>query len=182
MEEMKYNPLRLLEQYVAGKDQDQYQILETIYEERAEVQFEINANTIAFPGKIIGNKAIAKELSADFNKKYEDIKTYYLSTAITDTSSILKQPWLVVMKEIGYELTRVGSGFYNWEFIECNNQLKIIKHKIYIHTMLEVPDPQSKQLMQIQGALDYPWAEKTVVSGVIESYDNLSEIAEYLKR
>jgi hypothetical protein len=178
---MENNSLHLLEQYVVGKDQDKYQILETIYGERAELEFEINSTNIDFPRKIVGHKAIAKTLSADFNKKYEKVKTYYLSNTFTDKFKILKQPWLVVMKEIGNELTRVGSGFYNWEFMECNNQLKIIKHKIYIHTMLEIHDPQSKQLQQIQQDLEYPWVESNVVVSVIKSYKNLTDVTNYLK-
>jgi len=41
---MKQNPKQLLEQYIIGKDQDNYQILETMYEESAEIEFEINSH------------------------------------------------------------------------------------------------------------------------------------------
>ncbi|MBT8362803.1 MAG: hypothetical protein KJO32_17780, partial [Deltaproteobacteria bacterium] len=104
---MEHDSAHLLEQYIIGKDQNKYQILETIYEESAEVECEINSTRITFPSNIVGNRDIAKILSADFNKKYEKIKTYYLSKNIFDNFNILEQPWLVVMKEIGNELTCV---------------------------------------------------------------------------
>jgi len=177
---MEHDPAHILEQYIAGKDQGEYQILEAIYERSAEVEFEINSTDITFPSKIIGNRDIAKILSADFNEKYEKIKTYYLSKKIFDKLNILEQPWLVVMKEIGNEMTRVGSGYYNWKFRINNNELKIIKHKIYIHTMLELHDAQSTQLQEIQENLEYPWVGCHATISVLKGYGNLADITNYL--
>jgi hypothetical protein len=171
----------LLEQYIIGKDQDKYKILETIYDKKAEVEFEINSDTINFPGKINGNALIAKTLSADFNLTYEKVRTYYLSKEISDAKNIKEQPWLVVMKEIGRDLTRIGTGYYNWKFTGHNSDLKIIKHKIYIHTMLEIHDPRSMQLEEIQTLLEYPWAERKAVVKILKGYENLKEITEYLR-
>jgi hypothetical protein len=177
---MKNHPAYLLEQYIIGKDQDKYQILETIYAESAEVEFEINSSHITFPSKIVGRKEIAKVLSAEFNKKYEKVKTYYLTKNISNSYSILKQNWLVVMKSIGEEVTRVGTGFYNWEFREYNKELRIENHKIYIHTMLEIEDHASKQLEDIQGKLEYPWIERPISVNLLKDYKNLDEVTGYL--
>ena len=177
---MKFDKAHLLEQYIFGKDQDKSHILETIYEKNAEVEFQINAPNITFPNKIAGHRTIAKILSYDFNRKYEKVKTYYLSKNIKDRLKILKQPWLVVMKDIGNDLTRIGSGHYNWEFKENNNELKIHKHKIYIHVMLEIHDPDSAQLQDIQTKLEYPWIETHVALDILKSYKNLTEITKYL--
>ena len=177
---MEHDPAYLLEQYIIGKDQDKYQILETIYEESAEVEFEINSTNITFPSNIVGNRDIAKILSADFNRKYEKIKTYYLSKNTLANFNILEQPWLVVMKKIGNELTCVGSGYYNWKFRKINNQIKIIKHKIYIHTIIEFHDPQSRQLKEIQETLEYPWVESHAAINVLKGFRNLTDITKYL--
>lgn len=170
----------LLEQYIVGKDQDKFQVLEKIYLEKAEVEFKINSPNITFPGKIAGNRAIAKTLSADFNKRYEKVKTYYLSKKVKDNFNISEQPWLVVMKEIGNELSCVGSGCYDWVFIKHDNELKILKQKIYIHVMLEIQDPRSEQLQDIQEKLEYPWAERHVAAGVLKGFENLTDITKYL--
>ena len=177
---MNQNPGHLLEQYIIGKDQDKHKILETIYEESAEVEFENNSTNITFPNKIIGHKNIAKTLSADFNKTYENVKTYYLARINAEELTALEQPWLVVMKEIGSEVTRVGSGYYSWDFIKTNNELKIFKHKIYIHSMLEIHDPQSELLLKIQEQLEYPWVDKKTAICTIKNYENLTEITKYL--
>ena len=177
---MEFSPSYLLDRYIIGKDQDKYQILETIYDKKAEVEFEINSNAITFPSKIIGNTAIAKTLSADFNKKYEKVKTYYLSKTISGKNNIQEQPWLAVMKEIGTDLTRIGTGYYNWKFIDRYSDLKIFKHKIYIHAMLDIHDTRSQQLKEIQVKLEYPWVEKEVVVNILKGYGNLTDITEYL--
>ena len=170
----------LLEQYIVGKDQDKFQILEKIYLKGAEVEFKINSPNITFPGKVAGNRAIAKTLSADFNKKYEKVKTYYLSKKIKDNYNISEQPWLVVMKEIGNELSCIGSGCYDWELKKHNNELKILKQRICIHVMLEIQDPGSEQLQEIQEKLKYPWVERQVAVGVLKGFENLTEITNYL--
>lgn len=177
---MKRNPAYILEQYIIGKDQNTSKILETIYEETAEVEFAINPTNISFPSKIVGNSEIARILSADFNKKFERVKTYYLSDTIYDKLDILEQPWLVVMKEIGKDLTRIGTGHYNWHLREHPHELKIFKHKIYIHLMLEIHDPSSKQLQKIQERLEYPWVKRHVVANVLKDYENLTEITRYV--
>lgn len=179
---MEPKTIHLLDQYIIGKDQDKYQILETIYDSEAELDFEINSNAITFPSKVVGNIAIAKTLSADFNKKYEKVKTYYLSLNISKKDSIQKQPWLVVMKEKGADLTRIGTGYYNWKFIGSNNNLKIINHKIYIHSMLEIHDAKSEQLKEIQKNLEYPWTQKSVVVNILNRYENLTDITDYLMK
>ena len=176
---MEPNPTYLLEQYIIGKDQNQPQILETIYDNEAEVEFELNTDIITFPDKISGNTSIARALSADFNLKYEEVRTYYLSKNILAQNDIKQQPWLVVMKEVGNDLTRVGAGYYNWKFTHHNNDLKIIKHKIYIHAMIEIHDIESNQLEEIQEILDYPWVEKRAVVDIFKRYKNLTEITEY---
>lgn len=179
---MKQNPAHLLEQYIIGKDQNKYKILEAIYEKNAAVEFEINSTNITFPSKIVGHKDIAKTLSADFNKKYEKVRTYYLSRIKTEKLTALEQPWLVVMKEIGNETTRVGSGYYNWSFIEKNNELKILRHKIYIHSMLEIHDSQSGLLLKLQEQLEYPWVDKKVAMSVIKNYKELTITTKYLMK
>lgn len=146
---MKHSPIYLLEQYIIGKDQDKYEILETIYAENAEVEFEIHSKNITFPSRIVGRKNIAKVLSADFNKSYERVKTYYFIQNSFNEDNISEQKWLVVMKGVGREITRVGCGYYNWEFSEYHEVLKIVKQKIYIHTMLEIEDTASNQLHDI---------------------------------
>ncbi len=173
---------QILEQYVLGKDKDLYQILETIFAESAEVEFEIRSEKISFPETITGNQDIASILSKDFNKKYESVKTYYLTDVEQHSQKIDNQIWLVVMKEIGREVTRVGTGYYNWEFHKTERGLKVSKLKIYIHEMLELVDFKSTILSEIQSKIAYPWPDIISVRQALIPFRDLSVVSEYIDK
>lgn len=179
---MKSTSKNILEQYVLGKDKDQYHILETIFAETAEVEFQISSDKISFPEKIQGNNDIARILSKDFNKKYENVRTYYLEDVEQDTESVVNQPWLVVMKEIGRDVTRVGTGYYNWRLNKTESGLKVSKLKIYIHEMLEVFDEKSIILTEIQGEIEYPWSTSISVRKALKPYGKLQGVSEYINK
>ena len=149
---MNLSSIDILKEYIKGKDDDKYQILEHIYEQNAKVQFEIKSKHISFPDEISGNIEIAKVLSTDFNQKYKFVKTYYLSYPEPSQKEIFNQKWLVVMRDIQFGSTRVGTGYYNWQLAGFDNELKVMEHKIYIHEMLELEDPNCNILEDIQMA------------------------------
>ena len=179
---MKFTSKQILEQYVVGKDKNQHQILENIFTDTAEVEFEINSEKISFPDKIRGNTDVAKILSKDFNKKYESVRTYYLEDVEPDTEKIDNQPWLVVMKEIGHDVTRIGTGHYNWRLCITESGLKVSKLKIYIHEMLELVDSKSIMLTEIQSKIEYPWSTKMAVRKALKPYKKLNIVAEYINK
>ena len=174
----------LLEKYIEGKDLDRYKILEEIYSPTAIVSFIINADNVEFPNEIHGNLEIVKILSADFNKKYDLVKTYYLSKHFheIDSLQIKNQNWLVVMKERSSGNIRVGTGYYNWDFEKLNtSELKIRNHKIFIHSMLELPSESIDLLYDLQKTFRYPWANKENVVQVLQQYEELTTVSNYLK-
>jgi len=174
----------VLEKYVAGKDQNRFEILEEIYKSDARVTFEINSNSISFPLEIHGNREIAQVLSAEFNKKYDNVKTYYLSKKFPriDNLIISKQRWLVLMREKASNSIRVGTGFYDWKFeIKSNINLKIKHHHICIGVMLNLPDLPLSFLSDLRMHLSYPWVEEDIVIEVIKKYKELNEVKNYLK-
>ena len=173
---------QILEQYVLGKDKNQYQVLETIFDDSAEVEFEIRSENISFPQKIEGNKDIARILSKDFNKKYESVRTYYLEDVELNSRNIDNQPWLVVMKEIGVDVTRIGTGYYNWEFLKTENDFKVSKLKIYIYEMLELVDSKSLILDEIQSKIKYPWPAILSVEKALNRYLKLKSVSEYINK
>ncbi|MGL1930597.1 MAG: hypothetical protein OCC45_02425 [Desulfotalea sp.] len=177
---MKLSSIDILEKYIEGKDKDKYQILEEIYADNAIVKFEIKSDQISFPNEIVGNIEIAKVLSADFNKKYTDVKTYYLSKPESNQRHIYGQKWLVVMKDNQFDKTRVGTGYYDWEITNSGSKLEIFKHKIYIHEMLELADVGSKKLKNIQRKLEYPFVELGSVVSILQSYLELENIEKYM--
>ena len=178
---MRRNSTEILELYIKGKDQDEYLILEEIYTEDAEVEFEIASNSISFPESILGNKDIARVLSKEFNQNYQEVKTYYLSRPANKLSNIYEQNWLVVMRDIKSGKTRVGTGHYNWEFLNDSKNLKIQRHKIYIHEMLNIEDEQMSELTRIQDELNYPWVDKKKVCSVLNANIAFENITKYLK-
>ena len=174
----------LLEKYIQGKDLDKYQILEEIYCSTAIVSFEIKAGNIKFPDEVHGNIEIAKVLSADFNKTYDLVKTYYLSSYFPDIDKLVisEQNWLVIMRDRANGNIQVGTGYYNWEFENQNDaDLKIKSHKIFIYAMLELPSEALYLLKKVQENLKYPWVEKKKVTEVLKQYEELSIITNYLK-
>jgi len=177
---MSHTAITLLESYIKGKDDDQFQILEEIYSQNAELDFEIAADTISFPAKTMGNQAIAKVLSKDFNKKYQKVKTYYVSTPNADQLAIHQQRWLVVMQDKSDLSTRVGTGYYNWHLFETERGLKIEKHKIYIHVMLTLIDEDSTELNRIQSTLRYPWLEPQNIINALSINPAFEVIIDYL--
>lgn len=174
--------INILEKYVEGKDKDKYQILEEIYADNAIVQFEIHSDQISFPDKISGNIEIAKVLSVDFNKKYTSVKTYYLSKPMPHQSVINGQKWLVIMKDIELGKTRVGAGYYDWELTHPGSNVKVQKHKIYIHEMLELTDAGSNLLKELQSKLEYPFVEKESASNILSSFSELEDIVNYINK
>ncbi len=179
---MNRNATEILESYVRGKDNDEYVILEKIYNENAKVIFEINSNNISFPDEIQGNKEIARVLSKDFNKNYNSVRTYYLSKPSTDYESIKRQNWLVVMRDKKTDKTRVGTGYYDWKFSNDDGLLKILIHKIYIHCMVELVDGEMAELSRIQNSLTYPWVDKEQVYETLKSNVALEEVSNYLSK
>lgn len=180
---MKNKAVKLLEKYVEGKDLDRYKILESIYRSNAVVSFEIEADNIIFPKEIRGNGEIAKVLSADFNGKYDLVKTYYLTSDFPELENlqIFNQNWLVMMREKSSGCVMVGTGYYNWEFVIHNlSELKIIKHKIFIYSMLELPNGSIDLLHELQNTFNYPWEEKKKVVQVLQPFDELNQVRNYL--
>lgn len=177
---MELSSISILEKYVEGKDNDTYQILEEIYAGNAIVQFEIHSDRISFPDEISGNIEIAQALSSDFNKKYTNVKTYYLSKPRPHQNVISQQKWLVIMRDIELDKTRVGTGFYDWELTHSGSNLKVQKHKISIHEMLEITDVDSNLLKELQGRLEYPFVEKKSAANILSSYPDLKNIVEYI--
>lgn len=172
---------KLLEQYVKGKDDDLYQVLESIYSDDAIVDFEIASKNISFPESIHGNKAIAEVLSRSFNLKYKDVKTYYLAKPTNSFEDIHAQKWLVIMRDIVSEETRVGTGYYDWKFLDSAGGFKIKRHKIYIHEMLSLKDDNKVELGRIQNQLSYPWENGKKVCEVLSKNDCLLRIVKYLR-
>lgn len=175
----------LLAKYVEGKDLDRHKILEEIYCQTATVSFEIIADNINFPREIYGNIEIAKILSSEFNKKYDFIRTYYLSSHFPDIDSLLisQQNWLVIMRDKTSGNIRVGTGYYNWEFeSKKKTEYKIKHHKIFIYTMLELPSESLGLLHDLQRKFTYPWIEKEIVVQSLEPFDDFKIITNYLKQ
>ncbi len=178
---MKKNSSEIIELYIEGKDFDKYSILEDIYSSKAEVEFEIASSSISFPDNIIGNEDIARVLSKNFNKQYAEVKTYCLSKPASADENVYQQRWLVVMRDSLSSETRIGTGYYDWEFSFSDTETKIQKHRIYIHEMLSIEDHQMVELKRIQNLLPYPWLEIHEARDVLGINNNLKAITEYLK-
>lgn len=174
----------LLEKYIAGKDQDKFEILEEIYLPNAQVAFEIQTDTISFPSELFGNINIARVLSAEFNKKYDNVKTYYLSRTFPQIENlvILKQGWLVIMREIQNKQIRVGTGLYDWIFEkQAAGNLRIKRHNISIGVMLCLSGFSLSYLTELQSKLFYPWIYQETVIDVLQEYRELQEVYDYIK-
>ncbi len=174
----------LLEKYIEGKDQDKFKILEEIYLPDAQVAFEIQTDTISFPSELLGNINIAQVLSAEFNKKYDNVKTYYLSRTFPQIENLVisKQGWLVIMREIENKQIRVGTGFYDWIFArQTAGDLRIKRHNISIGVMLCLSGFPLSYLTELQSKLFYPWIDREIAIGILQEYKELQEVYDYIK-
>ena len=173
----------ILEQYVNGKDRDRFELLETIYKLDSKVTFEIKPNSISFPSAISGNKEIAQVLSLDFNKKYSNVKTYYLSDYFPSIESLKidKQNWLVLMSEKTSDAIYFGTGYYNWKFgYDQVGGLQIEHHHIFIETMIKLTNLPLSFLIGLQKSIPYPWASQEKVKELFQKHNELIEITQYL--
>jgi len=182
---MYKNAEYLLEKYVEGKDQDKFKILGEIYIPNAKVTFEIDSDTISFPTEISGNKNIAQVLSAEFNRKYDHVQTYYLSRSFPQIKDLVisNQGWLVIMRDKEDNSIRVGTGLYDWIFQkQADGNLKIAQHNISIGVMLCLPGLSLSFLDELQSSLLYPWVDKKKVIKVLSDYNELQDIVDYLEK
>jgi len=86
------------------------------------------------------------------------------------------------MRERSNGNIRIGTGFYNWNFDDLKSgEFKIKHHKIFIHSMLELPNETLDILYDLQNSLAYPWVKKEVVVAHIQQYKELSAACNYLK-
>lgn len=175
----------LLEAYVAGKDQGRPELLEEIYTGDARVTFAIETASISFPDEIVGNREIARVLSTDFNRKYDQVRTYYLSKGISEPGelSIARQGWLVLMREKENNAIRVGTGHYNWQ-IESRSPatVQIAHHHICIYDMLCLHNQSPDILSELQEQFTYPWLPGGRALEVLGGYPQMDAIAEPLQR
>lgn len=182
---MYKNAEYLLEKYAEGKDRDKFEILEEIYMPNAKVTFEIESDTLSFPAEILGNKNIAQVLSAEFNRKYDHVQTYYLSRSFPQINDLIisKQEWLVIMREKADNSIRVGAGFYDWIFEkQVDGNLKIAQHNIFIGVMLCLPGRPLSFLDELQSNLPYPWIDKKKAIDVLGVYGELQGLVDYLRK
>ncbi|MCP4022484.1 MAG: hypothetical protein GY729_11640, partial [Desulfobacteraceae bacterium] len=127
---------------------------------------------------------IAQMLSAEFNKKYDHIKTYYLTKDFKQLEKrfISKQRWLVLMREKETDSIWIGTGFYDWKFkTGPNNNFKIKHHHITIGVMLNLPDQPLQFLLGLQTRFSYPWVAESIVMDVIKNHMPLLGIKNYLE-
>lgn len=182
---MKDTVASLLEAYIEGKDQGRPELLEKIYTADARVTFAIETSSISFPDEIIGNSEIARVLSADFNRKYDMVRTYYLSRGISEPGelSIARQGWLVLMREKENDAIRVGTGHYNWQITEQGKgAVQIVHHHICIYDMLSLHNHSADFLTGLQGQLTYPWLPGERALEVLARHGELEVIAEAMQR
>lgn len=172
-----------LEQYIDGKDNNRPNRLEQLYTGDARLSFQMDTADMAFPPQVSGNREIARILSADFNRKYRQVKTYYLhrDNLVLDGLRIEKQPWLVLMQEIDSGAVRAGCGYYNWQFVDsASGDLQLERHQISIHQMLSLPAERAEWLKALQHTLPYPWLALGQAIAVLQADAAVAPLADYL--
>jgi hypothetical protein len=79
-------------------------------------------------------------------------------------------PWLVVMREQGVGLLRMGQGFYRWAFErDGDGVLRVATMHIHIHRMDRIQDPGAELLAAVQHGLTYPWLTPAFLRAAFEA-------------
>lgn len=174
----------LLDKYIEGKDQNNFELLAEIYRPQAKVTFEVHRSAVYFPSEIRGNREIAQVFATDFSKHNEHVRTYYLSECSVNSAdlTISGQQWFVLMREKSTQRLKVGVGYYDWGFeLEHVDELKIKTHHITIGLMISLSDLSLDYLSSIQSCLPYPWTSAQDVVDVLKEREELKEVVAYLK-
>ena len=149
----------LLERYVEAKDGNRPQLMPAIYQRDAVLTYAIATDEISFPSEVRGIEGITQTLVADFGRRFDCCKTYYIcATPPAGAADIPYLPWLVVMREIEARTLRVGKGHYCWRFARNDaGRLGVAAMHIHIDRMQAIPDADGVLREAIQGDMSYPW-------------------------
>lgn len=173
--------VNVLNRYMSGKDTVDNEILKSSFSDGAVVTFDIDADGIIFPEKIVGKEEIARTMFGDFHNTFSDIKSYYVTGAKEDIKldSVSSQKWVVTMRERSTGRTRVGFGYYDWVFSGDNEKLVESVH-ITIKRMISFNDDDD-WLGTAQSFLSgYPWASKKEISEIASNSYYLDSVSEFM--
>lgn len=173
------NTSRAIEQYILGKDSNRPHLLRQAFEPQASVEMVVNTDAISFPSTLEGLPAIAKVLSSDFNRQYENIYTVYIGEPPAAGSAEHHCKWLVGMsvKETGE--VRVGCGEYHWQFGPHSG---LVQHlTIRIEHMLVAAAEDLLPVMDWLQGLGYPWCQAHQAVASAPTLERLAAVIHYLK-
>lgn len=176
----------LLEQYFKGKDSNIPEVIRNIFAQDAVVTFDIETDVINFPSKIIGAEQISALMFADFHEKFEQIRSYYVFNdhTVLDNRKINGMNWLVIMRERGSKLLRVGTGYYDWSFEKQDGPRlmpwAIQSLHIRIENMVVFNEPIPNWFNQTQRSLDTSWVTTAEALEALKGIEVLQPVRTYL--
>lgn len=169
---------RAIEQYIMGKDGNRPDLLRQAFTPDARVKMVVRTDAIAFPTDLTGLPAIAQTLSRGFNQTYENIYTFCLGAAPSQSASAHTCKWLVGMSVKSSGEVRVGCGQYDWQF-DPESAL-VTDLIITIEHMQVSPAHDLEPVMDWLQGLDYPWCEVSDVIAQAPKIASFEPVLAYL--
>ncbi|SDV46454.1 hypothetical protein [Chitinasiproducens palmae] len=145
---------RAIETYIAAKDGNRPHRIGDAFEPDATLRMTVRTEAVAFPAVTHGASEIARILSSDFGRRYENVYTFCIGTPPASEVQALTCDWLVCMSEKDGGALRVGWGTYQWTLSQAG---RIADLHIVIEAMTVLPARRAAEVFRWAGALPYPW-------------------------
>lgn len=159
--------------YVQGKDNNQPDLMETVFSQDAVLKMLVNSEAIDFPSEVIGLEGITQTLCTQFNERFEKVRTLCFLDTVLRSNNLINCRWLVGMisKETG--ALHCGYGEYHWTFEKDYSPLSLHQVKkltIVIEDMVtlaldssdssqvETQLAQHNAMLAWLSSCTYPWA------------------------
>lgn len=105
-----------IEKYILAKDGNRPDLLRQSFASGATLDMVLNTNVISFPSHVAGRAGISDVLVSRFGETYENVYTFCLGEAPSNSAAHHANKWLVGMSTKATGELRVGCGRYDWHF------------------------------------------------------------------
>jgi hypothetical protein len=166
-----------IQTYIRAKDEGRPHLMPSAFAPDASLEMRVETENISFPPASKGIERITQVLVRDFGLDYENIYTFCLDKAPSDSDADFRCCWLVGMSVKATKSIRVGCGFYDWQF----GASELVQHlTITIKTMLILSSNHHRPVMNWLSHLPYPWCPAEAAVAGMPPLSELGEINQFL--
>ena len=167
--------------YIRAKDENRPELMRSAFAEDATLEMVVNTGAITFPPFTQGVSSITDVLVIQFNRSFENVRTFCLADPPKLEGAAFSCPWLVGMSERGTGAVRVGCGTYDWSFQPHSPHLAS-RLRIAIEEMEVLPSKHLAAVVNWLSELPHPWCNGPLTLRGVPSIEQLEPIIRYLEQ